>query len=195
MRAARGHERVRNVLWWAEIVGSVLALFIMPFVILASIWWLIPEAQMDVWERLFLGVGVVCFYLMTVIMWMSEHKGTTIRPHHLQKFHHAERALSNLQWLEVELLLERFPHDIPRVASWVAQYQGGLRLRHLWELRRTHVAGSFYLDVVETQGAHTPGGKDLDARYHKRKRPVPQVGSADILKGKLVALQAPEPAL
>lgn len=184
MDSSRRYHQKMGRFMWIEIILSLFGLIVFPILMGAAGWWWVGSIGEGVFPRIFLVVALFCTSLMGVLVFWP--KGRLVRAEDYQMFHCAEKPLSSLQWLEIEGLLKRHPEEKGRVSDWIAKYDGDLRLRHLWALRRVHSVHHFDMGIVENCDAISIRGKHLREKFYDQDEPV--VGPRDILGGQLMAL-------
>jgi hypothetical protein len=195
---ARRADRKRGWFFIFEITLTFLMVIVLPIVLGVLVWHFLPEmsghVQLDEYVAIFFGVLVCVSSFFWVIYAASEMKGKIIVPEDMQMFHHSENEILSKHWYEIESILKVHSCSIGKVADWVGAYEGKLLYRHLWELRREHVASNFILSVVETCGAQDVRGNDIDMMIYANRIELPQ-GPADILEGRLLTFLMAEKML
>lgn len=186
MEGSRRYQRKMSVYTGVEIIAHILILIVFPVVMVWATWWWTGTNNDPLYLRIIALIGILALSLMTAILALAcvNIGGRVLIDKDLQMFHYADRPLSNLQWLEIEGLLKRHPEEIGRVSDWVAQYDGNLRHRHLWALRRAHTAHHFSLGIVETCDA---SGNDIREVFYDNDKDEPiHLSARDILDGRLM---------
>ena len=181
-------DKKRRVSLFFEIMLSLFAIIVVPIFLGVAAWVFLQGEHVGLSGplALFFGTWVWMFSFLGALLLASETKGKIVTPEDLYMFHCADKPLSPHQWYEVESILSTHPGSTEKVAFWVDLHEGTLLQRHLWALRREHVASHFILDVVETCGAQDVNGYDVHTMVYEDDIVLPH-GPGDILSGRLVA--------
>lgn len=169
-RAGLSAARLRRRMWiFKKVFPFVCVIFPVLMAVLAWRWGASLGSGLSM--RIFLSVAATSASLLTCYLLYPPGEWAQMGEY----LQYAENPLSNQEWLEVEELLQRHPEEIEGVSDWVAQYDGVLRVKHIWELRRRYLDDYALLDVLEVC--------DVNEKPEENK-----IGARDILEGRLMAL-------
>lgn len=98
----------------------------------------------------------------------------------------ADNPLDPIHFKEIELISHGKADAIELLAAWVAQNNGQLQMRHLWELRRRFADPPFTTGEVEYIDAIHPNGNALDYYFDPEDKTLPQTLN-EVLEGALMS--------
>lgn len=169
----------------------MIAIVVVPLTFGGLTFWMLTRtsmgASMSSLMAFFISAVVALACVFIVIEWNPFPGYRERTSAERRELHIADDEVSGDIWFEIECLLTEYPESLGVIAPWMADLDGKLHYRHLWELRRRYTYMHFRDGVVETSWASNEWGvtiDDLVISGHPIKMPK---GPKDVLEGKLMS--------